>query len=169
MKRVATLLTSYLFIFSCNLCFSQSITKSELKRIIKESRKEERKDGFSYFSKIISNNKDSIFFNSNTIDIYTSEIAASKEGFCRTIELKFLHNNKVNFIDCQTCREPTSCYVTTSKNIYKYRIKEIENELYVFFKNTYAEMHYKIISSKKYVLDNRKYFKLKLEKINYNN
>jgi len=142
------------------------MTKSEFKKLIKESKKEERKSGFSYYSKIISNNKDSIFFKSDKIEIYSNKAATSEKEFCRTVELKFPKNNRVNFIDCQTCNEPSSCYVWTDENIYKYRIKENDNQLYIFFKNYYNEINFKIISSMKHELNSRKYYKIEMERIN---
>ena len=142
------------------------MTKSEFKKLINESKKEERKSGYLYYSKIISNNKDSIFFKSNKIEIYSSKIAASENEFCRTVELRFLKNNRVNFIDCQTCTEFPSCYVSTDKNIYKYRIKEDDNQLYIFFKNNYNEINFKITSTMEYKFNWRKYYKIEMERIN---
>tara|TARA_R110000751_G_scaffold43361_2_gene100083 strand:- start:1834 stop:2262 length:429 start_codon:yes stop_codon:yes gene_type:complete len=141
------------------------MTKANFKKLIKESKKEERKSGFSNYSKIISNNKDSIFFKSDKVEIYSSEEVVYEKEFCRTIELKFLNNKKVNFIDCQTCTEPSFCYVSTDKNIYQYRIKEIDKELYIFFKNNYNEMNFKIVSSIENKLNWRKYYKLELKRI----
>ena len=141
------------------------MTKSEFKKLIKESKKEERKSGFSYYSKIIANNKDSIFFKSDKIVIYSSNAVMSEKGFCRTIELKFLNNNNVNFIDCQTCTEPSSCYVSTDKTIYKYRIKKIDNVLYILFTNNYNEMNFRIVSSIENELNRRKFYKIEMERI----
>ncbi len=146
-------------------CFSQQLTKKGFKNIIKESRKEIRKLGNAYYSKIISNNKDSIFFNSKKVKIYTSiEIAKEKE-YCRTVELRFVNAKKAIFIDCQNCTEPSSCYVYTDKNIYKYRIKEIDNELYIFFTNKYNEINFKIASFKKDKLSWRKYYEIEFHRV----
>ncbi|AUC75891.1 hypothetical protein [Olleya sp. Bg11-27] len=159
------ILQTILFLFSFSFCFSQQLTKSEFKKLIKESKKEERKSGFSYYSKIIANNKDSIFFKSDKVEIYSSNAVTSEKGFCRTIELKFLNNNNVNFIDCQTCKEPSFCYVSTDKTIYQYRIKETDNELYIFFTNNYNEMNFRIVSSMKNKLNSRNYYKIEMERI----
>ncbi|WP_370392099.1 hypothetical protein [uncultured Winogradskyella sp.] len=154
-----------LFLFSSSFCFAQEMTKRELKNMIKESKLEYRKNGYSYFSKILTNNKDSLFFKADRIEIYSSNAITSEKGICRTVELKFLKNKKVNFIDCQTCTEPSSCYVTTDKNVYKYYIQEIENELFILFKNKYYEMNFKVISAKENELNHRKYREIKLERI----
>ena len=158
-------LQTILILFSFSFSFSQQMTKAEFKKLIKESKKEERKSGFSNYSKIISNNKDSIFFKSDKVEIYSSKEVVYEKEFCRTVELKFLKNKKVNFIDCQTCTEPSSCYVSTDKSIYQYRIKEIDKELYIFFKNNYNEMNFRIISSIENKLNWRKYYKLELKRI----
>ncbi len=155
-----------LFLFSFSLCYSQQITKSEFKKLIKESKKEKRESGFSYYSKIITNNKDSLFFKSDKVEIYSSEAATSEKEFCRTVEFKFLKNNKVNFIDCQNCTGPLFCYLSTDKNIYKYQIKENDSQLYIFFKNNYNEINFKIISSIENELNRRKFYKIKMERIN---
>ncbi|WP_378172636.1 hypothetical protein [Aquimarina sp. SS2-1] len=164
MKVLLTITILNLFLFSYSACFSQQMTKSEIKKLIKESKKEEKKNGYSYYSKIISNNIDSIFFKSQKVEIYTSEIATREKNICRTVELKFQKNNRVNFIDCQTCDEPSSCYVTTDKNLYEYRIKEIDDELYIFLKNNYNEIKFKVISSEENKLNRRKYYKIGMEK-----
>ena len=141
------------------------MSKSEFMKLIKESKKEERESGFSYYSKIISNNKDSLFYKSDKIEIYSSSQVTYEKDICRTVEFKFLNNKKVVFHDCQNCTEPSSCYVSTDKNIYKYRIKEIDNELYIFFANNYNEMNFKIVSSMEYKLKWRKYYKIEMERI----
>ena len=141
------------------------MTKSELKKLFKESIKEQSENGYSYYSRIITDNQDSLFFKSDKIEIYSSNAVTNEKGFCRTIELKFLSNNTVNFIDCQTCTEPSSCYVSTDKNIYKYRIKETDNELHLLFSNNYNEMNFKIVSSKENELNRRKYYQIAMERI----
>lgn len=154
-----------LFLFSFSICFGQEMTKRELKDMIKESRLEYRKNGYSYFSKIVTNNKDSLFFKSDQIEIYSNNVITSKKGICRTVELKFLNNKKVNFIDCQTCTEPSSCYATTHKNIYDYKIQEIDNKLFMLFKNRYNKLNFKIVSVKENELNNRKFREIKMERI----
>ncbi len=166
MKLPLIITVLFLLFFSVSPCYPQRMTKSEFKKLIKQSKKEERQNGYSYYFKIISNNKDSVFFKSRKVEIYTSEIATREKNICRTIELKFQRNNRMNFIDCQTCDEPSSCYVTTDKNIYKYRIKEIDNELYLFLKNNYNEIKFKVISSEENKLNSRKYYKIGMEKTN---
>ena len=88
-----------------------------------------------------------------------------EKDFCRTVELKFINKKRVNFIDCQTCTEPSSCYVSTDNNIYKYRIQEIGKELYIFFTNNNNRMNFEIVSSKEYEQNWRNYYKIEMERI----
>ena len=153
-----------IFILSFNLSFSQQVTKYDLKNLIKQSRKEESKSGLSYYSKLISNNEDSTFFKSNKVILYSTKAATAEKGYCRTVELNFMNRKRVNFIDCQTCSEPSFCYVTTDKNIYSYKIKEKDNQLYIVFTNSYNQMNFEIVSSSEKNLNGRKYLEIGLRR-----
>ncbi|WP_405397551.1 hypothetical protein [Maribacter sp. Asnod2-G09] len=159
------ILKTTILLLLTSVCFAQKITKSEFKKIIKESKTEVRKSGFSYYSQLISNNKDSIFFTSKKIKIYSSEAATREKEICRTIELKFLRNKRVNFNDCQTCNEPSFCYVSTDKNIYRYRLREMDDGLFLLFKNRFNEMNFEITSLIKKEMDSREYFEITMERV----
>ena len=156
--------TTILLLFT-TFCFAQKITKSELKKIIKESKKEERKSGFSYYSKLLTNNRDSIFFTSEKVIIYSSKAVITEKEICRTIELNFLRNKKVNFNDCQTCNEPSFCYVSTDKNIYRYRLREMDDGLFLLFENRFNEINFEITSLIKKEMDSREYFEITMERV----
>ena len=59
MKKIHLLL---LLLSFCSICYSQQITKKELKQIIKKSIKENNRRVTSPEFEIVTNNKDSIFF-----------------------------------------------------------------------------------------------------------
>jgi len=154
------------FLLLSNYSFSQQITKCDIKKIIKNSIKEERRNGYSYHSKIVANNIDSTFFTSKKIKIYSSEVAVRNNDFCRTVQLKFLKNSKVVFIDCQTCIEPSSCYVSTNKNIYTYKIRKRKNVLNIEFTNSFNKINFKIISTTEKKMKGRMYYEIEMERIN---
>lgn len=53
----------------------------------------------------------------------------------------------VSFQDCQTCREPSNCYVTTAKTLYTYHILEEKGQLFLLFDNIYGSKKYVIINT----------------------
>jgi len=154
------------FLLLSNYSFSQQITKRDIKKIINNSIKEERRNEYSYHYKIVANNIDSTFFTSKKVKIYSSEVAIRNNNFCRTVQLKFLKNSKVNFIDCQTCIEPSSCYVSTNKNIYTYKIRKRKNVLYIEFTNSFNTINFKIISLTKKKVKWRMFYEIEMERLN---
>ena len=153
-----------ILLLSTTFCFAQKITKSGFKKIIRQSKIEVRKNGFSHYSQLISNNKDSVFFTSKEVKIYSSKAASREKEICRTVELKFLSNKRVNFNDCQSCNEPSFCYVSTDKNIYRYKLREINDRLFLLFKNRFNQMSFEITSLIKKELDSREYFEITMER-----
>lgn len=126
-------------------CFSQNITEKELKEIIKNKIKIERKNIFDQNELIfIADNTDSIFFKESTVRIYTDRNIKLKNKFCRTVELIFYHKKFMTFLDCQVCSEPTSCYVTTENKVFNYEIINLNNEILLLFKNKFETRLYKI-------------------------
>ena len=162
MKKIHLLI---LLLSFCSICYSQKITKKELKQIIKKSIKENNRRVTSPEFEIVTNNKDSIFFKAEKIEIFTTAYAQRENNICRTIELKFLKKNRVNFMDCQVCTEPTSCYVTKDKNIYNYKIEKRNNNLYINFFNKYNEMKFKFISFIKKTTNKTKYYKIEMIRV----
>lgn len=153
-----------IFLIISNFTFSQEITKKKLKSIIKESIKEGKDDGTPFDFKIITENRDSIFYNSKNIKLYSSIWARYKYKLCRTVEFRFYKNKKVNLIDCQSCEEPSTCYVTKEQNIYDYKIFALENKIYIKLLNKFTEMTFEI-NSIKTIKDNlREYYEIEMLK-----
>ncbi|WP_299334062.1 hypothetical protein [uncultured Psychroserpens sp.] len=145
------------------------MTKSEFKKIInnsiKEKRKGERRGSSTSHYNILSNNKDSIFFKTKKVEIFTSQAAARQKGLCRTIELEFLKNRQIIFYDSQSCNEPSSGLIPTRKNLYKYKIKQINKQLYIYFKNSFNEMKFKVVSASRKLLNGKNYYEIEMERI----
>ncbi|MFV0143195.1 hypothetical protein [Empedobacter falsenii] len=130
----------FLFILMCSsILFCQSISKKEFKRIINNSMKD-------YNYRIITDNQDSMFYKTENLKIYNSSIGKSKFQFCRTIEFRFLKNNKANLIDCQNCNEPSFCYVTKKQNIFNYKIDNIGGKLIFKLQNKFYKMSFLVES-----------------------
>ena len=120
--------------------FCQSISKKEFKRIINNSM-------IDYNYRIITDNQDSMFYKTENLKIYNSSIGKSKFQFCRTIEFRFLKNNKANLIDCQNCNEPSFCYVTIKQqNIFNYKIDNIGGKLIFKLQNKFYKMSFLVES-----------------------
>ncbi|WP_333662679.1 hypothetical protein [Chishuiella changwenlii] len=153
-----------IFLLLSTFGFCQEITKKELKELINNSIKEYSKNNYSYEHTILTNNQDSIFYNSNEVELFTSSLAKDKNEFCRTVEFRFYKNGKVNLIDCQSCKEPPSCYVTRDQNIYNYRIVNMNGEIFLNLKNKYTEMNFLVKSKEKLMDDKRVYYKISLLK-----
>ncbi len=137
----------YILFFLISLeCFCQPITKKELKSIISELIQINKNKEFSELQ-LIADNTDSIFYKSEKIILYTNRFAQNKKNICRTIELDFHPKKMVSFEDCQFCREPPSCYVTTAKTLYTYQIIEEKGQLFLLFDNIYGSKKYLIINT----------------------
>ena len=148
-----------------NFSFGQEITKKKLKSIIKESIKESKENGGPFDSKIITENRDSIFYKSKNVKLYSSYWASYKYKLCRTVEFRFYKNNKVNLIDCQTCEEPSTCYVTKEQNIYDYKIYALENKILIKLFSKFTEMIFEINSIKTIKENSREYYEIEMQKI----
>ena len=166
-----------------NFSFGQEITKKKLKSIIKESIKESKENGAPFDSKIkesikeskengapfdskiITENRDSIFYKSKNVKLYSSYWASYKYKLCRTVEFRFYKNNKVNLIDCQTCEEPSTCYVTKEQNIYDYKIYALENKILIKLFSKFTEMIFEINSIKTIKENSREYYEIEMQKI----
>jgi hypothetical protein len=133
------------FLISLN-CFCQTATKKELKSIISELIRINKKNEFSEL-KLIADNTDSVFYKSEKIILYTNRFAPDKKNICRTIELDFHSKKMVSFQDCQSCKEPSSCYVITDKTFYTYQIVEENGQLFLNFQNNYGSKKYLIINT----------------------
>ncbi|WP_298147609.1 hypothetical protein [Flavobacterium sp.] len=137
----------YILFFLISLeCFCQPITKRELKSIISELIQINKNKEFSELQ-LIADNTDSIFYRSEKITLYTNRFAPDKKDICRTIEMDFYPKKMVSFHDCQFCREPSNCYVTTAKTFYKYQIIEEKGQLFLLFENNYGSKKYVIINT----------------------
>ncbi|GGE89050.1 hypothetical protein SAMN05443634_104156 [Chishuiella changwenlii] len=153
-----------IFLLLSTFGFCQEITKKELKELINNSIKEYSKNNYSSEHTILTNNQDSIFYNSNEVELFTSSLAKDKNEFCRTVEFRFYKNGKVNLIDCQSSEEPPSCYVTKDQNVYNYRIVNMNGEIFLNLKNKYIEMNFLVKSKEKLMNDKRVYYKISLLK-----
>ena len=132
------------------LSFSQEMTKKELKKIVKECIQINNSKIVSYKDLImISNNTDSIFFKASKIKIFTDRKSPRINNFCRTVELKFIDKKFISFNDCQVCKEPSSCFATTEKKMYTYKIIEENKELLLVFENKFENREYKITETKR--------------------
>ena len=138
MKKLLIILLLFPFIG-----FSQEISKRELSNIIKEIVRINKKNIYSELV-LVANNTDSTFFNSQKVKFFTSRFLQVKNNPCRTLRLNFFDKNFVSFEDCQTCKEPSSCYVTKEKSIFKYELLEDKKEVYLNFSNRFEERKYKI-------------------------
>ena len=83
------------FLISIN-CFCQTTTKKELKPIISELIRVNKRNDFSELT-LIADNTDSIFYKSEKIILYTNRFAPNKKNICRTIELNFHSKKTVSF------------------------------------------------------------------------
>ena len=146
------------------MSFAQNFSKKDFKKIIREYKKEERQYGYSYYSTISTNNKDSIFFQSDTVTLFSSKIGIRKNEYCRTIQFDFKKWNRVNLIDCKICNGQSICYVTTDKNVYKYNLHEVDQDLFISLKNKYTQMTFRITGAKKISDNGNEYFEIKLLK-----
>ena len=100
-----------------------------------------------YNYRIITDNQDSMFYKTENLKIYNSSIGKSKFQFRRTIEFRFLKNNKANLIDCQNCNEPSFCYVTIKQqNIFNYKIDNIGGKLIFKLQNKFYKMSFLVES-----------------------
>ncbi len=121
------------------------MTKLELKKLISESYKINKAHSVSSEDLIlVADNTDSIFFKATTLKIYTERKSPKKNNFCRTVELKFLDEKFMNFLDCQVCKEPSNCYVTTENKIFAFEIVEENETLFLVLKNKFENKKYKV-------------------------
>ena len=147
------------------MSFAQNFTKKDFKKIIREYKKEERQYGYSYNSTISTNNRDSIFFRSDTVTLFSSKIGIRKNEYYRTVQFDFKKWKRVNLIDCKTYDGQSICYVTNDRNLYRYNLHETDQDLFISFKNKYNQMTFKIISSKKNSNSGNEYFEIKLLRV----
>ena len=154
----------FTILLSFNISFAQNFTKKDFKKIIREYKKEERQSGYSYDSRISTNNSDSIFFRSDTVTLFSSEVGIRRNEYCRTVQFDFKRWKKVRLVDCTICNGGSTCYITSEKNVYKYNLYEIDHDLFLSLKNKYNQMTYKIIDSKKTIVNGNEYFEIKLSK-----
>ncbi|KOY87117.1 hypothetical protein AD998_14055 [bacterium 336/3] len=127
-------------------CFSQNITKRELRKIIKECIRINKARFISDKDLIlVANNTDSSFFNTINLTVYTDR----QYDFCKWIEFCFLNKKNAYFKDCQACKEPSTCYSTTEKNIYNYKIIKENKELTIEFKNKFECRLFQILETKR--------------------
>lgn len=111
----------------------------------------------SYNDEIITDNRDSIFYKSENLKIYNNSLAKAKFQFCHTIAFRFLKKKRVSLIDCQTCNEPTFCYVTKEQNIFNYKLDVADGKLILKLKNKFSEMNFQIALKNKIEFENNKF------------
>jgi len=140
------------------LCFSQKITKKELKKIIRISVNSYDKTDYM----MITDNQDSLFYKSEKVKIFTSSYY--RYNLCRTLEFRFYKNKIVNLIDCQYCTEPTYCYVTKPHNIYNYKIVEKGGQLFMNLSNRFSKIKMQVDSGELIQKRGKKYYEIMMTK-----
>ena len=97
--------------------------------------------------RFITDNTDSLFFKSSRITVFTNHKKRLEGLFCRRVEISFMDNIYACFKDCQNCIEPSTCYKSNDKKIFKYKLKKIKGKLYLEFSNKYEKREYYIENS----------------------
>lgn len=138
----------YFLILFPLISYSQDISKSELKRLIKESVKVVNADIVSYSDlQLFTDNTDSLFFKTNKFTIYVDRGEKAQKYICRKVSFDFLNLNEVVFTDTQTCKEPANSYVTTEYTTFRYKVFKDQKAIYVEFENRFSKKRYKVIDT----------------------
>lgn len=122
----------------CNLQYGQTkrITKSQAFSFFK-------KEKYSDYKMIYACNRDSLFFKSDTINLYDNPNIFNFGECCEKIEWEFSENKKFIQRRFQNCKEPSFAWLTTRKDIYRLRIRRRRDKIIVekyhdgFLKNTF--------------------------------
>ncbi len=138
----------YFLILFPLISFSQDISKSEFKKLIKERIKVVNADGVSYSDlRLFADNTDSLFFKTNKFTIYVDRGEKYQKYICRKVEFDFLNLNEVIFTDTQTCKEPANSYFTTEYKRFRYKVFKEQKKLYVEFENKFSKRRYRVIDT----------------------
>ncbi|RNI28719.1 hypothetical protein [Rufibacter latericius] len=124
--------------FSTALGQQKMLTKASVFKLFKASIEQESKKSIMIgHNAWLSCNKDSAYFNNDTIRLYENRLYETANVCCDRVGWTFWKKDSFILQESQICKEPPTGIVTDGKDYYSIKIEEREGGLYLSTFNTY--------------------------------